>query len=822
MIMKKLLSAAALSLVCVLAAGQTTLSLDNDWTFALGDASSMQADFTHGTEYFTYYCKTQSSNGSQAPITLSFDDSAWQRVSLPHDWVVDLPYSGEASHSHGYKCIGWKYPQNSVGWYRKHIYIPESEKGKQISIEFEGIFRDSQVFCNGFYLGHEVSGYSSRVYTLTPYLNYGGDNVITVRCDASTEEGWYYEGAGIYRHVRLHSAGPVALKPYSLSIQQKCFSDGSVWTLAAGTRSVYVDASCINMQYVLADASANMDLVSRRVAILDASGAEVSRAEHLWSIEDPYLYTLRVSLFYDGVLSDEYSCRFGVRTLEFSASSGLLVNGNPLKLKGCDLHLDHAGVGVAVPDELWRYRIQRLKSFGFNAIRCSHNCASPSMLALCDELGMAVIDENRQIGVNEQLGQLQNMIDRDRNHPCVFLWSIGNEEWAVEYNQIGYEIALRMKEFVHSLDATRPVTYGNCSGQDMVKALDVFGYNYIRQNGIDKLHSLFPSVCALGTEETSGCGTRGVYETVPENGWMTPINRVDSLKRVNIIEEGWKFYKARHWAVGVCYWTGFDYRGEPNPMKWPATGSQYGIFDYCGFPKDEAFYLKAVWTSEPVVHICGPYDGEVWVYSNCDEVRLYSGRKSLGVKKMPADGHLVWTVSDPSAVFSAVGYRSGRKVASDRYPAAAPARDLDVILTPSKTTVTANGQDVVVIDICTSLPSLEVRVENGELLGWGNGDPGFKSVERPVGKTHTGRNSLTVTPFNGYAQILVRSVPANSAVPASSAAANGSPGRFASDSSAELADTAATASSVPEFVEGPQARDITVIVGPQTLTLKTL
>ena len=802
--MRKLLSVAALSLVCALAAGQQTVPLDNDWTFALGNAASMEADFNHGTEYFTYYCKAKSNNDSVAPIMPEFDDSDWQRVSLPHDWVVDLPYSGEASHSHGYKCIGWKYPANSVGWYRKHIYIPETEKGKQISIEFEGIFRDSQVFCNGFYLGHEVSGYSSRVYTLTPYLNYGGDNVIAVRCDASTEEGWYYEGAGIYRHVRLHSAGPVAMKPYSLEIQQKCASDGRVWTLADGTQSVYVDESCINMEYILADASANTGRVSRKIAILDASGAEVSRADRVWSIDDPYLYTLRVSLFYDGELSDEYSCKFGVRTLEFSVDRGLLVNGNPLELKGCDLHLDHAGVGVAVPDELWRYRIGRLKSFGFNAIRCSHNCASPSMLALCDELGMAVIDENRQVGVNEQLGQLQNMIDRDRNHPSVFLWSIGNEEWAVEYNQIGYEIALRMKEFVHSLDLTRPVTYGNCSGQDMVKALDVFGYNYIRQNEIDKLHEIFPSVCAVGTEETSGCGTRGEYQTVPEKGWMTPINRVDSLNRVNIIEEGWKFYKERPWALGLCYWTGFDYRGEPNPMKWPATGSQFGILDYCGFPKDEAFYLKSAWTSEPVVHVCGPYDGQVWVYSNCDEVKLFSGRKSLGMKKMPEDGHLVWKVSDPSAVFTAVGYRSGRKVATDRYPAELP----ELLLTPSKTTIASDGQDVVIIDICTALPSLEVRVENGELLGWGNGDPGFKAVERPAARTHAERNSLTVTPFNGCAQIIVRSLAPQSAdVPASPAAAKNSIGRSASNASAEPA---------------AETRDVTVTVGPQTLIIKTL
>ena len=803
--MRKLLTVAALSLVCGLAAGQQTRSLDNDWTFALGNAASMEADFHHGTEYFTYYCKAKSSNGSVAPIMPEFDDSAWQKVSLPHDWVVDLPYSGEASHSHGYKCVGWNYPENSVGWYRKHLYIPESENGKQITIEFEGIFRDSQVFCNGFYLGHEVSGYSSRVYTLTPYLNYGGDNIITVRCDASTEEGWYYEGAGIYRHVRLHSAGPIALKPYSLEIQQKC-SDGSVWTLASGTQSVHVDASCVNMKYVLADASANENLISRRITILDASGAEVSSAEHPWSIEDPYLYTLKVELFYDGALSDEYSCKFGVRTLEFSTERGLLVNGNPLKLKGCDLHLDHAGVGVGMPDEVWRYKIQRLKSFGFNAIRCSHNCASPSMLALCDELGMAVIDENRQIGVNEQLGQLQNMIDRDRNHPSVFFWSIGNEEWAVEYDKVGLEIGLRMKEFVHSLDLTRPVTYGNCSGQEMVKGMDVFGYNYIRQNEVDKLHELFPSVCAVGTEETSGCGTRGVYETVPEKGWMTPINRVDSLQRVNIIEEGWQFYKARPWALGLFYWTGFDYRGEPNPMKWPATGSQFGILDYCGFPKDEAFYLKAAWTAEPSVHICGPYDGEVWVYSNCDEVKLLAGRKSLGTKKMPVDGHLVWKVSDPSAVFSAVGYRNGRKVASDRYPAVLP----ELSLTPSKTVIAADGQDVVVIDICTSLPSLEVSVGNAELLGWGNGDPGFKLTERPAGKTHADRNTLTITPFNGCAQILVRSLAPAADVPAGPAAANDSLGRSASNAAAEPAGTPA------------EKRDVIVKVGSQTLTLKTI
>lgn len=781
--------------------------INNDWTFAMGNAASKELDYTHGTEYFTYICKVQSSNHSHAPIMPEFDDSSWQKVSLPHDWAVDLPYSPEASHSHGYKCIGWKYPENSVGWYRKHIEIPAEDKGKQFFIEFEGIYRDSEVFCNGSYLGGERSGYASSVYTLTPYLNYGGDNVIAVRCDASLEEGWYYEGAGIYRNVRLYKSGPVSMKHYSLKISQKK-ADGSIWTVSDGTADVYVDESCIDFDYILADAAVNRDKVTREIEIRDAEGRRVERAERRWSIDSPYLYTLTVRLFYDGELSDVVTRRFGVRTLEFSPEKGLLLNGVAVKLRGANMHLDHAGVGVAVPDELWRYRISRLQEYGFNAVRTSHNCASVSMLDLCDEMGVLVIDENRQFGVNqEQLRQLRNMIDRDRNHPSVILWSVGNEEWAVEHGEKGVEIARRMSEAVHGMDRTRPSTYGNAGGPDLVKGVDVFGYNYIVQNPVDEYHRLYPEKCAVGTEETSGAGTRGVYRTVPEKGWMVPLNRIDTLGRVNVIEYGWKFYKARPWGLGLFYWTGFDYRGEPNPMKWPATGSQFGIFDYCGFPKDEAFYLKAAWKDEPSVHICGPYGGEVWVYSNCDEVRLYESGKSLGRRKMPHDGHLVWkvsssgraavssgfgasaavssgswssaehsvaggaagpvcgsasSVSGTSAVtYRAVGYRSGRKVCEDVFPAVYD----KTRLVPSKTTLKSDGQDVVVIDIYSPETELEVKVDNAVFLGWGNGDPGFKDVERPVG------NTMTIRTFNGCAQVIVRSLASSSTDASSSSIA---------------------------------------------------
>ena len=963
--------------------------INNDWTFAMGNAASKELDYTHGTEYFTYICKVQSSNHSHAPIMPEFDDSSWQKVSLPHDWAVDLPYSPEASHSHGYKCIGWKYPENSVGWYRKHIEIPAEDKGKQFFIEFEGIYRDSEVFCNGFYLGGERSGYASSVYTLTPYLNYGGDNVIAVRCDASLEEGWYYEGAGIYRNVRLYKSGPVSMKHYSLKISQKK-TDGSIWTVSDGTADVYVDESCIDFDYILADAAVNRDKVTREIEICDAEGRRVERAERRWSIDSPYLYTLTVRLFYDGELSDVVTRRFGVRTLEFSPEKGLLLNGVAVKLRGANMHLDHAGVGVAVPDELWRYRISRLQEYGFNAIRTSHNCASVSMLDLCDEMGVLVIDENRQFGVNqEQLRQLRNMLDRDRNHPSVILWSVGNEEWAVEHGEKGVEIARRMSEAVHGMDRSRPSTYGNAGGPDLVKGVDVFGYNYIVQNPVDEYHRLYPEKCAVGTEETSGAGTRGVYRTVPEKGWMVPLNRIDTLGRVNVIEYGWKFYKARPWGLGLFYWTGFDYRGEPNPMKWPATGSQFGIFDYCGFPKDEAFYLKAAWKDEPSVHICGPYGGEVWVYSNCDEVRLYESGKSLGRRKMPQDGHLVWKVSsagraarpsghgssaehsvaggaarpsgpgtsaatgltsdsaqdsstgsvavssaagtqasassaggaavssgsgasaehsvaggaarpsgpgasaagssgpgtsaehsstdsvavsfaartlasDSSAggaagpsgpvssaagsstgsvavssaagtlesassagraavssgsgtsvehsvaggaagpvrgsassvsgtsavTYRAVGYRSGRKVCEDVFPAVYETTRL----VPSKTTLKSDGQDVVVIDIYSSETELEVKVDNAVFLGWGNGDPGFKDVERPVG------NAMTIRTFNGCAQVIVRSLASSSSVAASSSIAascsvTDSRGTVTSRGTATVTVTPASASS---------------------------
>lgn len=769
--------------------------INNDWTFAYGDASSRIKDYGHGTEYFSYLTKVGSNHGNRGPASPRFNDSDWQKITLPHDWVVDLPFDGRASSSHGYKTVGFRYPETSVGWYRKRIHIPESDKGKRISIEFEGIFRDAEVFCNGFYMGREHSGYATNTYDITEYLDYGADNIITVRADATMEEGWFYEGAGIYRNVYLHKTSSTAIKPYGVRVKEYNIADD--YSRCELVSEIDID-----------ELSQEKDLTVCQI-LIDAQGHEVATAVSaqgdathsieltspvLWSLEHPYLYTLRTNLYKGGYsignLIDSYDVKVGIRKAEFDPQNGFFINGKRVQLKGCDLHLDHAGVGTAIPDELWRYKLLQLKKYGFNAIRSSHNPASPAMLDLCDEMGMVVIDENRLMGINEEHFELvKKMIYRDINHPSVILWSVGNEEWVIEGNAKGIAMAKRMTDYMHTLDPQRLTTYGCSGGKVLNQGVDVFGYNYIVQNTVDVYHRDFPQHSAVGTEETSGCGTRGKYETVKEKGWFLSYNRTgvahDELhdsdatmdqtadgKTLNVIERGWKFYAQRPWLGGIFYWTGFDYRGEPTPMGYPATGSQFGILDYCGFPKEEAFYLKSVWTEEPMVYIAPSWDlpgheGEtvdVWVYSNCDEVQLTLDGRNLGKKVMPENGHLCYKVTYKPGVLEAKAFKNGKKAAS--CVSSTPGAAYSLRLEPSKTTLRPDGQDIVVLDMTVldakgrEVPSadlpLSVRASsNISILGWGNGDPGFGYKERPL----PGENGpLAVRTFSGKVQVIFRSV----------------------------------------------------------------
>lgn len=759
------------------------ISFDNDWQFAFGDASSPEKDFGCGTEYFNYLTKAASIH-NEGPYSPKFDSSDWTIIDLPHDWVVDLPYAAEASHSHGYKTVGYKYPETSVGWYRKSFSVPAEDYGKHIWFQFDGIFRDARIWVNGFYLGHEPSGYATQTYDISEYLNYGGDNIVCVRADATLEEGWFYEGAGIYRHVWLNKASKLNVAPFGTFVYSEFAVPYSLRGNAGpdlSMASLHIETTVQNMGSTAAD-------YTLKHILKDADGVEVGTAEtdgtlilakdshrtlasipvenpHLWSCEDPYLYKLVTEVYSDGTLVDSYETITGIRHIEFDNDRGFLLNGEVVKLKGVNMHQDHAGVGSGIPDGLQEWRLMQLKKFGCNAYRSSHNPMTPELLDACDRLGILVIEENRLTGINrEHVDLLGRMIRRDRNHPCVILWSVGNEEWGLEWNELGTRIAESMREYCHRFDPTRLMTVASSSGPHILIPADVAGYNYILQNPAEQHRANYPERRALGSEETTGCGTRGVYFNA-DDGRMVSLNRFkhgpDSL--YNCIERGWKFYAERDYLAGLFYWTGFDYRGEPNPMVFPATSSEFGILDYCGFPKDEAYYLKSWWTDEPVLHILPHWnleghEGEkisVWVYSNCDEVQLIVNGKKLERKKMPVNGHLEWDATYKPGYVRAVGYKNGRKVMDKRIETTSEAVEavwtyetVGDITIASVEMKDAKGRFVPSADV-----ALEFTAPEGfRILGWGNGDPTFQYDERP----ESGDNIITIQTFNGLAQVILQ------------------------------------------------------------------
>lgn len=760
--------------------------LDDGWQFAFGNASSPEKDFGCGTEYFNYLTKAASIH-NEGPYSPKFNPEKWgvdwKTVNLPHDWVVDLPYAKEASHSHGYKAVGYKFPENSVGWYRKTITVPQEDLGKHLYLQFDGIFRDARIWINGFYLGHEPSGYATQVYDITEYLNYGEENLICVRADATLEEGWFYEGAGIYRHVWLNKTAPLHVAPFGTFVHSTLAApfDKAKLTIETTVENSGLQTEDYRLCHILRDADgkevAHCETAGKPVLPKDRQltvGEIALDKPHLWSVDTPYLYTLLTEVYQHGKLVDAYTTTTGIRDIRFDADKGFLLNGQPLKLKGVNMHQDHPGVGAGIPDALQVYRLKELKKFGCNAYRSSHNPMTPEMLDACDSLGILVIEENRLTGVNEEHTRLlKRMIDRDRNHPCIILWSVGNEEWGIEWKESGTRIAATMREYCHRFDPTRLMTVASSSGPTILIPADVAGYNYILQNPVEQHRKDYPGRRALGSEETTGCGTRGIYFDAHDKGHMVAHNRKpngpDSL--LNCIERGWKFYDERPYLAGLFYWTGFDYRGEPNPMKFPATGSQFGILDYCGFPKDEAWYLKSWWTNEPVLHILPHWnlqghEGDsidIWVYSNCDEVELTVNGKKLDRKPMPRNGHLSWkAVFQPGAV-KAVGYKNGKKILPRTVETTgAPAR---ISLTADRPVIQADNRDVAVCNIelqdkkkrfvPTACNDLTITVSGPvRILGVGNGDPAYQATERPA---DADARTYQVKAFNGLAQVLLQS-----------------------------------------------------------------
>ncbi len=780
-----LLSAAALIVPFFLNAQspREKVLLDEGWKFAFGNAADPVKDFGCGTEYFNYLTKAASIH-NEGPYSAKFDDSSWQQVRLPHDWAATLPYAREASHSHGYKTVGFKYPETSVGWYRKSLIIGPEDEGKRIFLQFDGIFRDARVWFNGFYLGNEPSGYLTQVYDVSEYVNFGGENLICVRADATLEEGWFYEGAGIYRDVWLLKRGEVGVAPFGTFVRASLSEPCDHAVLQVETRvenGALLPRKCL-VQNILLDADGHevgrtepsaLSLEAKQTLALEQR-LDVDRPR-LWDTEDPYLYKVQTLVSVDGRVVDSYETVTGFREVAFDADKGFLLNGKPLKLKGVNMHQDHAGVGAAIPEALLRWRIARLKELGCNAYRSAHNPASPALLDICDREGIMVVDENRLSGINaEHLRQLESMIRRDRNHPSVILWSCGNEEWGMENTVQGTRVAAAMREFVKRMDPTRPSTLANAGGGEMIKGVDVVGYNYIAQNNVENRRKEHPEWKIVGTEETTGAGTRGVYfgEAGSHPGTMPAYNLSDKQFGVeNVIERGWRFYNSHPWAAGIFYWTGFDYRGEPNPLSYPAHDSEFGILDYCGFPKDEAWYLKAWWTGEPVLHIfphwnLAGHEGEqveIWAYSNCDEVQLSVNGKNLGRQKMPRDGHLKWKAVYKPGKVVAVGYKGGKRVLTRTVETTgAPAK---LVLEADRRELLADGRDVAVVTVkvCDAAgrvvpdasPSLSISLEGpGRIIGAGNGNPSYPGADHPASPEC---REFSFHAFNGLCQVLVQS-----------------------------------------------------------------
>ncbi len=722
------------------------LLMDFNWRFAYGNPFDPKKDFNNGTGYFSYLAKTGYGDGAAAP---NFDDRSWRKLNLPHDWAAEQGFDPKASYSHGFKTIGRNFPDASVGWYRKSFVIPANDLGRRIHIAFDGVFRNSIVWVNGHYLGTEPSGYQSFEYDITDYLNYGGDNVVAVRVDATMEEGWFYEGAGIYRHVWLNKLDELHVAP-----------DGTFVTsqLKNNNAAVKVQTKLINEGKSTKTFSVTQD-------ILDAAGNKIASAQtnqlslnpfetkevsaemavtnaKLWSIETPYLHKLITTVKQGETIVDRYETKFGIRTIHFDANEGFFLNGKHVKIKGTNNHQDHAGVGSAMPDALQNFRIRKLKEMGSNAYRCSHNPPTPELLDACDRLGMLVIDENRLMGTSStELNDFKKLILRDRNHPSVISWSIGNEEWGIENSITGARIATTMQAFAKSIDSTRYITaaFSGGVGSGISNVMELMGYNYVMNKNTDEHHKNHPAQFSWGTEEGSTVATRGVYANNIANHERAAYDEKQNATSLSI-EEGWKHYAARPYLGGMFIWTGFDYRGEPTPYGYPSTGSYFGMLDQCGFAKDDVYYLRSWWMDQPVIHILPHWnwagkEGQeipVWVYSNADEVELFLNNKSMGKKSMERNGHLTWSVLYSPGTLRAVGTTKGKPAITDLVKTTGEGASVN--LAANVKSIKADKEDLAVITVNlkdknglhvpTAANEISFSIQGpGKIIGVGNGNP---------------------------------------------------------------------------------------------------
>ena len=731
-------------------AGRERLRLDAGWRFVLG--RDVDPGLGFGGANDPGFAKGGALFAASSP---QFDDAGWHAVDLPHDWAVDLPFVADP------RLVGWgskpihrDYPDTSLGWYRKLFTLPAADAGRRLSIEFDGVFRDATVALNGHLLGRNLSGYAPFRFDITDVANAGGSNVLVVHVDATEHEGWFYEGAGIYRHVWLVKTAPVHVPQWGTYVTSE---------VAGNAATVRIVTDVVNES----GAPATCRVVS---TIVDAAGRTVARAAAdpvqiapwdrtareqrlpiaapaLWSPDTPHLYALVTTVEVDGATVDQYETSFGVRTIRFDATEGFFLNGRRVEVKGTCNHQDHAGVGSALPDALQGFRIARLKEMGVNGYRTAHNPPTPELLDACDRLGMMVVDETRLFSSGpEGISQLERMLRRDRNRPSVIAWSIANEEPA-QGTPLGLRIAETMVRTVRRLDPTRPITAAmdNSWGRGITAVLDVQGFNY-RALETDAFHASHPALPIWGTETGSTVSTRGIYTNDPERGYVSAYD-VNAPWWASTAHAWWSHFADRPWIAGGFIWTGFDYRGEPTPYTWPCISSHFGVLDTCGNPKDNFYYYQAWWTDRPVLHLFPHWnwagkdgqDIEVWCHTNLERVELFLNGRSLGVRDVPRNEHVQWKVPYAPGTLEARGSRQGAPPLVVRRETTGPAARL--VLDADRREVAGDGEDVAVVTarvvdaqgrtVPIAGDAIEFRVTGpGHLLGVGNGDPSSHESDR--------------------------------------------------------------------------------------------
>jgi beta-galactosidase len=722
-------------------------------------------------------------NGQESGL----NDSQWRTLDLPHDWSIE----GQFSKDHPATPGGGALP-GGIGWYRKTFNLPNSDQGCLVFIDFDGVYRNSEVWINGQYLGKRPYGYSSFRYELTSFLKYGKENnVLAVKVDNSQQpNSRWYSGSGIYRNVWMVITEKIAVDH---------------WGTYVATSDVTEQSSKVLLQIKVRSAALKDQPIILRSVIIDKSGKEIAREETkniaskesltaitqnltvsnpiFWSIENPYLYKVRTTIVCDNNICDNYETSFGIRSFVFDKDKGFFLNGKHLKINGVCDHHDLGCLGAAINYRALERQLEILKGMGVNGIRTSHNPPTPELLDLCDKMGFIVMDEAFDMWKKKKTDfdysldwdqwhkrDLEDMVLRDRNHPCIFIWSIGNEILE-QWDSTGMSITRELTGIVKNLDNTRPVTsnLNDPKPQNyLVQAgvLDLIGFSYHQQDFIN-FPANFPGQKFIGSETVSALMTRGSYDMPSDSirrwpeRWDRPFDKGSpdntcssydncSAPWGSTNEETWKIIKKYNFLSGQFIWTGFDYLGEPTPYSWPSRSSYFGIVDLAGFPKDIYYMYQSEWTNKPVLHLLPHWnwkDGQtidVWSYTNCEEVELFLNGVSTGIQKKTDDKlHLMWRLPYTPGTLKAIGRTEGKEILTQEIKTAGtPAK---IVLEADRNTIAADGKDLsfVTVKVLDAQGTLVPHADNlihfnisgeGKIVGVDNGlqtsEESFKADKR--------------------------------------------------------------------------------------------